>query len=353
MKKTKKYYQKLAGILFLLGSVFCLSAFIMVDYDVKKLSSSQPYEKKEYHQELANIEEIFVDTTFDNIELLPSKDDQFHLTYYENDVTIYGISNTNTHLRIEKEDHRKFYQYFMSIDIGREDTLVMEIPTSYQNAISIHTTNGTIQLQDVATLTKLELDTTFGDIKVGQIDEVEELQLTTTNGDIRIEDILIHMDCLLTTTFGEIELENITSEGNISVTSSNEDISLRHVVADKKMDVETSFGNIDVATSKADITTLSTTNGNVVIQDAFVSEKITIRSTFGAIEFKDIKADQIDLQTSNDDIRGNILGKQAEYTIDSKASNGNTTLLNREGSTEKTIRAYTSFGDCAITFSEE
>lgn len=355
MKKTKEYYRKFAGYLCVAGLISCVAALFLVGFDITKLSSTTPYEKKVYEMDMTDIKEIVVDTSFDDITILPSKDEQIHVTCYENNVTSYEPTTRGEQLRIEQQNHRKFYHYFMSIDFNlfQNDNIVLEIPASYQDAVTIKTTNGDIDLSAFPKMTNLHLTTTFGDIRVEDVEAMEQLNANTTNGKIVFMNSDVQGDVEATTTFGKIEVNNIDCKGNVTLSSSNKDIVLDQVQVEKEMHVDTTFGDIEVAKSHAQKTYLSTTNGNVDIKNAFHTEEITISSTFGYIEFQELRADVIDLETSNQDIRGKIIGVQSEYTIDSKASNGNTTLLASQGTTDKRLLAYTSFGDCEITFEAE
>lgn len=352
MKRSKTWYHKLAGALCIVGIIIIACAWIVADFDYRKFSNAGTYEQKQYQAQLQNVTSIVVDTSNETVKVVPSKDDELHVTYYENKIHSYTFEEAGDELRIEEQETRKFYQYFMTfdIDVEGEQALVIELPASYDQDITIRNKNEDVLLSDFEKLAKVSVNTSYGEVTIRNIGSLASLEIGDKQNDISLKKFHVDGAIDLSTTYGEIDLQDVVCGSSLTMKSSNDNFYLDHVSVAEMLQAETTYGDIEIEHSLAGSTKLRSTNGKIHLKDAFTTASIEADTSYGAILFKDLKADTISLKTSNDEVKGNVIGKQSDYTIDSDVHNGNTLLLPSEGTTDKSIYVKTSYGDCTVTF---
>lgn len=353
MKRSKTFYQKLAGTLCIIGCIIIACAWVVAGFDYRKFSNAGSYEQKQYQTQVQKITSIVVDTSYEMVKVVPSKDDELHVTYYENKIHSYTFEEAGGELRIEEQDNRKFYQYFMTFDLDIEGgrTLVIELPASYDQDITIKNRNEDVLLSDFEKLAKVNINTSYGEVTIRNIGSLTSLKIGDKQNDISLKNLKVEEAIDLSTSYGEINLQDIVCDSSLTMKSSNDSFYLDHVSVAELLQAETTYGDIEIEHSNAGSTKLDSTNGSIHLKDAFTTTSLEADTSYGAIQFKDLKADTITLKTSNDDVKGNVIGKQSEYTIDSDVHDGNTLLLPSEGTTDKSIYVKTSYGDCTVTFS--
>lgn len=352
MINFKQNHKKTAIKFYVSGIIVCFAAWIVAGFDVEQFSSTGPFKKHVYDGELSDHATLRIDTSYQDVQVKVSEDDEVHITYYENDRTSYSFEATENRLIMKKEDHRRFYDSFMVLNFseGSEEGIVIEVPKTFSGSVEIDTSNGAIQLYDLNELDYAMLDTTYGDITLDHLKINSSLEVATTNGDVKLEHLDVQEDIHVKTTYGKIDVKDVNGSQSMIMESSNENVTLDQVNIKDSLTVDTSYGDIEIIRSNAGSTILDTSNGSIEFHDAFTTSTLEATTSYGAITFKDLKADQISLISSNDDIEGTVIGKKSEYTIDSEVRSGNTTLLPATGSTKKSIYAKTSYGDCNVEF---
>lgn len=353
MKHTRRQYQKLAKWLCIFGGVTCFGGFALAGFDFNNLSTSEPYEKKVVTWKVDELQELLFQTSFEDVQVKPSKDEDIHITYYENNKMGYEVQGTKETLRLEQKNKRKFYEQFMSFDfheIDQDTSLLIEVPTSYQQDIFISTTNASIDLQGLKQLQSLTLNTTFGDIRLDRVNANGKVKLTSSYGDLEFYNSVLQADAHLSSTFGSIALANVQSEAGIFLDTSNDDIHMDQVTSKGQLEADTTFGKIITSSIQAESASFATTNGAIDLHETFEVDSLQMQASFTDFTFQQLQANQIKLSTTNGDITGTIYGNQEEYTIETEISNGTSSLDNQIGISNKTIKASTTFGDCEITF---
>lgn len=355
MKRSKEFYHKLANTLCVIGCMIIACAWVVAGFDYKKFSNAGSYEQKQYQTQLQEITSIVVDTSYESVKVVASKDEELHVTYYENNIHSYTFEEAGGELRIEEQDNRKFYQYFMvfDIDIAKEQALLIEIPAAYEHDITIRNRNEDVLLSGFEKLEKVSVSTTYGEVTIRNIGSLSSLEIGDKQNDIALKNLHVDGSMELSTTYGEVDLQDIVCDGSLTMKSSKDNFYLDNVHVAELLQAETTYGDIEIAQSKAGSTKLDNKKGSIHLKDAFTTTSLEADTSYGSILFKDLKADTITLKTSNDEVKGNVIGKQSDYTIDSDVHNGNTLLLPSEGTTDKSIFVKTSYGDCNVTFSEQ
>lgn len=138
--------------------------------------------------------------------------------------------------------------------------------------------------------------------------------------------------------------------GELYLHSSNGQTSVSSLEQLTKLTCETSNASVRLNQVKAGNVVLNTSNGQVQMTDTAASS-VNASSSNGAIVFSGLTSPDISFDTSNGGIRGDIVGKETDYTIRTDTSNGSCTPGSRSGGS-KQLKADTSNASIRITFSE-
>lgn len=355
MINFKQNHKKTAIKFYVSGIIVCFAALVVAGFDVTKLSSSGPFEKHVYDGELSDHATLRIDTSYEDVQVKVSNDDQLHITYYENNRMSYTFDAEENQLIMKKENNGHFYDHLMVLNLseGNKDQISIEVPNTFSGSVEIDTSNGNVQLYNLNELNYVSVNTTYGSVILDDVKINSSLEATSTNGDVKLEHLDVQEDIHVKTTYGRIDVKDVKGNQSMVMESSNENVTLDQVNIKDSLTVDTSYSDIEITRSNAGSTIFDTSNGSIKFHDAFTTSTLEATTSYGAITFKDLKADQISLIASNDDIEGTVIGKKSEYTIDSEVSSGNTTLLPATGSTKKSIYAKTSYGDCNVEFIQE
>lgn len=114
------------------------------------------------------------------------------------------------------------------------------------------------------------------------ISGLDAVTVRTTNGSIDVQGIAAGGSITINTTNGRINLRQITANGNLSARSTNGRVEADNINA---------FGDLE----------LRTTNGALALSDSWVGGRLTARTTNGAINITNVDADiaGADIRTTN------------------------------------------------------
>lgn len=161
-------------------------------------------------------------------------------------------------------------------------------------------------------------------------DKEFELNISATSSDITVQHIKL---------------------SKVSVGSSSGDCDIYDAVISKSVAVDTTSGDIGI--SKAEIgenTSLSTTSGDMKLLNVEIAENFKANSTSGDLKFTSVKVlGDISFDATSGDFIGEIVGNQADYSIDFDATSGDCNLPNSNTGTHKIVIRTTS-GDAHLTF---
>jgi len=307
MKQNKIYI--IATICFLVGISVVLIGFSLIHFDVTRLDTKGKYEQKNFVSS-EPIHDIEVNDKNIGVTLSASIDDKVHISYFENEKDYYAITQSKGgKLHIQKKDVRKWYDHFFVMNF-QTIKLSVAIPKNYSGEMSIHTSNGHIDVSNLQANT-MKLETSNSKITTDHVVVSEKLEAVTSNASISLTKTKTKGDVLCETNNGKISLDQVQCE-SLQAKSANGRIDLKSVVTSNNITAQTSNSRISF-------------------------QKIA----FGT---------KLDCQTSNGAVEGTMKGKLTDYSIRSKTSNGRNNLPEHQEGGEKEIVIKTSNSGIEVGF---
>lgn len=248
-----------------------------------------------YEAESDAIDGIYVNNRNNGIEIYPSPDGKLRVTYYESNNIKYSVKESEGRLKINVETYKKWYDY-ISFGWWEDDSenidMRIEVPEQM----------------------------------------IAEMNVETSNDQIRVDNVTLKDECVFRSSNGRIEVNGVEGDASLTLKSSNAKIILNDVRAEE-IEADTSNGGIEFCNVEAEELSADTSNAGIELEGT-------------------ILADDIDLETSNGKVSGIITGRESDYEITSKTSNGSNSLPeDRSGGTKK-LRVKTSNAKIDVSFSE-
>lgn len=234
---------KAKKIILITAAVFTVCGAIIAGTALMLISKANVHDMRMETQTITeNISKINVSADMSDIKIITDDTDKITLTYFTDDTNKYDITTENGELSIEykrfKSDQVKWYDYYFSIDFGRDHDIILKVPK-----------NLTVDM---------ELNTSYGDIEVSHING-SNAQLHTDYGDIELSDCNFSVTEAVTD-YGDIDVENSDSEA-LSCTTDCGDIDIERV-SGKNITLYTAIGDIEgtILGNEEDYTIISETS---------------------------------------------------------------------------------------------
>jgi DUF4097 and DUF4098 domain-containing protein YvlB len=299
--------QIIAAICLVLGLGIFLTGFAMLDFDVTKLSTEEPYESKSYETSEA-VRAISIDDRNADIEISPSRDSAIHVIYNENDQASYVISVKEGELIIQEKTHRKWYDYLFVIQL-EQPKLYVEVPQSFKSDIAA-ASHGSVTVKGIVA-DDLLLTASDDRIEVKNVTVSGRMDVKTTDAGIYVSDTTVTGDIVCRTSGDRITLDGVRGK-SISAENSDGRISLQSVTSAESIRLKTSSDDIRLA----------------------------------AVEFRD----EMTCTVSDGNVKGSIAGRLADYSVTCKAVDGKSTLPESMSGGDKRLNIRTTGGNIDISF---
>lgn len=300
-----------AAICLVAGIVIFTIGFGMVGFDGTKLATEPVYTEKDFHSSEV-YETIMVNDKNTSIEVVPSKDDDFHLSYFENENKTYTIEEDDLTLTVRSSRNKKWYHQFFNLTFESEKQTTLQIPERFLGKVSLQTSNSDVYVSDVST-TDMEIETTNDDIIIENVSASGTLTTDSSNGRVEIVDSVIDGNLTCDTNNREVSVMNTTC-ANLSIDTNNGAVELTNTVVANEGEITTSNDDISLA-----------------------------MVAFGT---------GLDCENANGEITGTIVGKLSDFTITSQTSNGENNLPTTNTEGDKKLKLITSNDDINIVFAE-
>lgn len=315
MKKSTVIWLIVAASLMIVGVTVSSLAMSALDWDFKKLGSSQ-FDTKTYEIN-DDFSDISIDTDIDDIVFLLSEDGECKVVCDEYESISHTVEVENETLVIKSRDDRKWYEHIgISIEnpkltvhlpktdysslLINENTGLVELPKDFEFVnIDIETTTGCVKTSASAK-EKIKIKTSTGLVKVSDV-SVETLEITVTTGMVNIQSVSCTGDIEINVSTGMTEMKNVTCV-NFESSGSTGGLSMTNVIAEDSFSIERSTGDIEFDGCDANEIYVTTDTGEV--EGSLLTEKIFFAETdTGDISVpKSTKGGKCEITTDTGDI---------------------------------------------------
>lgn len=244
---------------------------------------------KTYHAEAA-VESIVIDDKNTPVTVVGTNDNRATIEYKESRNNKYRLNERGGVLSLERKDNWFFISSWFSFGNDRGE-VVVEVPKEQLATLDLETSNANVSVKNLS-VDYADIETSNSEIDLSKLKISDTIEAETSNGKMTLSDL----------TFNDGEF----------------------ITSNSKLEADRLDGEYIL---------LETSNGNLKFDNVKVGSELTADS-------------------SNASIQGYILGKQADFEINSDTSNGENTLRNSESSGEKVLDLNTSNGDITVKFSE-
>lgn len=279
MKKTNK---TTTIILIILLSILCiiligfLIAFIcgvipIWSFNVRnyKVSNHLAYEEI-YDRDIQSIE---VDSTLGDIEILPSNDENIHLSIYS-DNRLFEVNDSDSSLVVKFQEEEGFH-----FQLSRTKDLVrLYVPEDCDILFELASDSGDVEVMDFSNAS-FDISVDMGEVA---IDSCDTLDIESDMGDVRIGTVR--------------ELDAVLDLGNLEVTSITESLSI-----------------------DADM-------GKVSLDEVHLLSDSTITLSLGDLDIKQLSNAYVDAKTDLGDVDVENNDRNAPYTLTIKNDMGDITI---------------------------
>lgn len=212
-----------------------------------------------------------------------------------------SFTQDNSFYELYEEDNRIIFKPLYTNNVMMD--LRLYLPQKHYKEISLTTSNGRIQLEDLK-LNLLTCNTSNASISLEDI-VGENVDISTKNGKINLRDISSPILKAVSTN-ASIKLEDIESR-DLMVATKNGRITLSHI-AGEGITVKSSNGSIEADNLKGKVINLDTSNGKIICRD-----------------LDDGRIRELNLSTSNStiDVEINHLSKMGYYQLETSLGNIN------------------------------
>lgn len=276
---------------------------------------------------LYNGEDLSVEVIFDKIELKVVDGNEVTFNYYESEKVKRTIKNENGKISFETEAPR-FFNW-----IYNKYVVKIGIPKDFGGELEIETETGNV-LVDLSAVTCQEID------------------IESTTGNVTVKNATIKEEFSVKVATGKVEIKDVTSE-DFSIESTTGSVDVSDIKVSKNVKLKATTGNIKITNLSAKEVKIKLTTGSLK-EGKIDCEGFTAEATTGSLTFSVKNATKIYLKATTGSIRGEIVGNENDYNIESTTSTGSNNLRNQMvPSSDKLLKAETSTGSITVNFIEE
>lgn len=249
-------------------------------------ASNQVQYETEFDQ--GDIKNVDISLISQDVNILLSKDEKFHVKVYDNDKNIKAIVEDGT-LIVKNDLKPKVCLFCITLNSRVE----LYVPQTYVDNFKIKTVSGDIEVSKFAN-SSFDLKSTSGDI---ELDSVYKVSATTTSGEFDLKEA---NEVDIKTTSGDI---TIGSVGNASIVSLSGDVEIDSCTIKK---IKTTSGDVVIKgeTRAIGIVDVTTKSGNVIFKQ-IIDSYVSYNTKSGTVRINDIdrKSDnEIKIKTTSGDI---------------------------------------------------
>lgn len=223
-------------ILIISGGLVFTTGLAMNGFDIMVLSTDTKIERKE--QSFTDINNIKIDESTNDIKIIKSNTQEYKINYGESEKIKYNIYvDENNNLIIERKKIVNFINF-----ISKKNPLILEVPESFNNDLSIDTSTGDIDINIDNEINKIYLCFSTADVKVSNV-TCNEMILDGSTGDAYVSNVEVANNAEIKLSTGVVVIKGLETT-SLKVKVSTDDINLENVNA-PTINLETSTGDIE------------------------------------------------------------------------------------------------------------
>lgn len=249
-----------------------------------------------------------------DVNVALSRDDKIHIQYEELEKSAISVKEEGGIIDFSYilggNDGFALKSLFGGKKKEANAVVTLEIPTKYNESLTIDADNGAVKVQGIA--------------------NVNMIDCVTKNDTLRILD---------------------TNATSVNAKTSNYRLTISNVNVERELKTSTNNASIDISKVYGESVECVTTGSEITLTSVDAKNLIRASTTNAHIEIKEISGSYIDLKTSNGRISGTLVGNINDYSITSKSSGGKSNLPNIPFGVKR-LSAVTSKENINITFKE-
>ncbi len=267
---------------------------------------------------------IFINTVDSRIEILPIEGDEWRVECKDKEDLYHTVELKDGTLTVKQIDNRQWYDHIGIFSNLQMLSVTVYLPAKDYESLAIHSTSGSITVQEGFVFANATLQNTSGSITSSSL-VAGALNIKNTSGSITVNGRVS----------GDLTAKN--TSGSIHVLGG----------VNGKLNLNNGSGRIEVKNATPLEVEIENTSGGIYLERVVCQGEIEIENTSGSIEFDRCDAASFDLKTASGGIRGSILSNKV---FDCRSTSGGVHVPeNGEGGT---FRARSASGGIRITIVE-
>ena len=308
-----------ATTLLILGMIIFGGTMMSINWDFSKLSTTG-FVTNEY-EGTENFKDILVDSNLANVVLIPSENEKYIVTCFEQEKMLHTVSVKDNALTIKLQDTRKWYEH-IGVNFNTPE-ITVAVPVGEYEKLLIDLVTGNVEIAKDFSFESINISSTTGNI-TNCASSVGEVKLSATTGEIKLQEVSagkLDINC----TSGKVTLTKVDCEGDV------------------KLKITT--GRTDISDLKCKNLESNGGTGDICLKNTVAEEAFFIKRTTGGICFEKCDAASITAKASTGDIKGSLLSEKVfiaqsstgKVNVPASSSGGKCELTTSTGNIEITV----------------
>ncbi|WP_312113189.1 DUF4097 family beta strand repeat-containing protein [Brevibacillus reuszeri] len=218
----RKTFKNLMSASVVLGLALFTSACTI---DSGLQNSSTSFKEKSYAVDVEKINQMSLTARDRTVELVDSTDNQIHINFFENDQEYYEIDVSDKKELTMKAVTNKNLKDYIGLDADKaHHAIKIAVPSGIVCGIKIVTSKGNIVFSNVDVAGSVDASTSNGKIQVTNVAVDKILKLETKNDDIILSEVNIRGSIDASLSNGNIEVTKVAVDDTLKLKSKNGDI---------------------------------------------------------------------------------------------------------------------------------
>ena len=228
---------------------------------------------------------INITTISSRVEILPTAEDEWRVECKETEDLYHTVELIDGVLTIKQVDTtRKWYEYISILGSFQTPSITVYLPAGAYETLNIHSTSGSIKIQEGFAFSSATLKNTSGPISCAS-DVTGAVEVKNTSGSITVNGS-VGGDLTVKNTSGSIHVLGGVN-GNLTVTNGS--------------------GSIEIKNATPTSVTIKNTSGGIDLINVICTGACNVENGSGSIELERCDAASFDVRTVSGGIRGSIL----------------------------------------------